>query len=225
MPMKRSAVVLLSGGLDSSTLLYNLIFEDLETFPLAVDYGQRHGRELASAEAVAAYANRPLKIVNIGIALAPIFSAAASSQVGKYEPVPHGHYAAENMRTTIVPNRNMLLLSIAGAYAASLGAGFIAYAAHAGDHAIYPDCRPEFVEAFAKALFLANDPPIQLYAPFARITKTDIVHRGAQFGVPFRLTYSCYEGQAQHCGLCGTCVERREAFREAGVEDPTGYGA
>lgn len=136
------------------------------------------------------------------------------------------------MQQTIVPNRNMLLLSVAGALAASLvqvpeypDKAIVAYAAHAGDHAIYPDCRPEFYESCAETLFQATGGAVTLYAPFGTITKKDIVERGHLMRVPFALTYSCYEGGERHCGLCGTCVERREAFAEAGVEDPTEYSA
>jgi 7-cyano-7-deazaguanine synthase len=223
---KGAVVVLLSGGLDSSVLLHQLRFEEYECIGLAVDYGQRHARELISAEEVARAAGVPLKTAHLQHALRPIFVNASSSQVGRLEEVPYGHYAAETMKTTIVPNRNMLLLSIAGALAVSCGARHVAYAAHAGDHAIYPDCRPEFTAVMRSALSLANEPPIHLITPFIGITKADIVRRGSALKVPFILTYSCYEGSySQHCGRCGTCTERREAFAEAGVEDPTVYAS
>jgi len=125
------------------------------------------------------------------------------------------------MKLTIVPNRNMLLIAVAGAFAVSRKANVVAYAAHAGDHAIYPDCRQEFVESCARTLHLATD--VELLAPFASISKTEIVRRGAKLDVPFEFTYSCYEGGLAHCGACGTCFERREAFRDAGVPDPTEY--
>jgi 7-cyano-7-deazaguanine synthase len=237
----KHAVVLLSGGLDSSTLLAQLRFEDFECSTLAVNYGQRHERELASADAVALHYGVPFHVVDLAEALSPIFASARSSQVGQRDSVPHGHYAAESMKTTIVPNRNFMLLGIAGALAESIGARVVAYAAHAGDHFIYPDCRPEFIGAARQALQLGTDwdgswnfdvprelgsRGVTLYTPFSRITKTDIVRRGAMLKVPFELTWSCYDpqgGTPEHCGLCGTCVERREAFREAGVVDPTSY--
>jgi 7-cyano-7-deazaguanine synthase len=224
MKLKR-AVVLLSGGLDSSTLLYQLLYEDFDVVALTVDYGQRHAVELAHASVIATMAGVPFKEVHLARALAPIFAGAGSSQVGKMAPVPTGHYADETMKTTIVPNRNMMLLSIAGALAVAGQAQTIAYAAHAGDHAIYPDCRPEFYTAMNIALQVGNDPPISLYAPFINLTKTDIVKRAVLLKVPLAQTYSCYAGEVDHCGVCGTCFERKEAFRDAGVDDPTRYSA
>jgi 7-cyano-7-deazaguanine synthase len=215
------AVVLLSGGLDSTVLLYKLKADRIECFPLAVNYGQRHNVELAAAEQIAEAAECPLVIVNADAALAPVFEQARSSQVGQNVDVPEGHYADPSMALTVVPNRNMLLISIAGAYAQAIGARQVAYAAHAGDHPIYPDCRPDFIDAARQALYLATD--VELRALFAYQTKTDIVRLGAKLGVPFEATYSCYRGEEIHCGRCGTCYERREAFREAGVDDPTAY--
>jgi 7-cyano-7-deazaguanine synthase len=226
---KRGAVVLLSGGLDSSTLLHQVIYEDFAPHVLIVNYGQRHTREIRAAYEVARAVSDRAAVeiiqVNLADAMIPIFGLAASSQVGAKQDVPHGHYAAENMKTTIVPNRNMLLLALAGCHAVAIGVDTVAYAAHAGDHAIYPDCRPVFVADMNAALSSATDGAIRLHAPFLTITKTDIVNRGKQLGVPFGLTYSCYEGREIHCGLCGTCVERKEAFRDSGVPDPTVYAA
>jgi 7-cyano-7-deazaguanine synthase len=209
--------------MDSSTLLYQLKYEDFKVTALSVDYGQRHRRELEAADEVAAAAGVELVYADFERALGPIFQGAKSSQVGAFEDVPHGHYAAENMKTTIVPNRNMLLLSIAGAFAESRGAGTVAYAAHSGDHAIYPDCRPTFVDAMRNAFREASWNPIEIYTPFVNITKTDIAARGHALRVPLELTYSCYRGEDLHCGRCGTCVERIEAFRDAGLDDPTRY--
>lgn len=220
---KGKNVVLLSGGLDSSTLLHACLSDGFESTALAVNYGQRHKRELEAAERVAHGARVPFLVCNIASAMTPIFANSLSSQVGQKEPVPKGHYADASMKQTVVPNRNMVLLSIAGALAVSIGADSIAYAAHAGDHPIYPDCRPEFFTAMADAMRLANEPPVWIVAPFILVSKTEIVRRGAELGVPFELTYSCYEGGEAHCGKCGTCFERREAFRDAGVPDPTTY--
>jgi 7-cyano-7-deazaguanine synthase len=127
------------------------------------------------------------------------------------------------MKLTIVPNRNMLLLSMAAARAISVGADTVAYAAHAGDHAVYRDCRPEFYESCDETIQLATGDAVSMYAPFIEITKTDIAQRGAQLKAPMHLTYSCYKGRSLHCGKCGTCVERIEAFQDAGVTDPTEY--
>jgi 7-cyano-7-deazaguanine synthase len=224
---RKTAVALLSGGIDSSTLVAQLLFEDFAVQALSIDYGQRHRKELSAAGNVAAALNVPLTIVDLSTALIPVFRGSGSSQVGQLADVPHGHYAAENMKTTIVPNRNMLLLAIAGALAESIKKPgekvAVAYAAHAGDHVIYPDCRPDFYESCGETLLKATDGDVSLYAPFGKITKTDIVQRGAQLKVPFGLTYSCYEGRDYHCGRCGTCHERQEAFRDSGVPDPTTY--
>ncbi len=137
--------------------------------------------------------------------------------------VPLGHYEAENMKATIVPNRNMVFLAVATAWAISQKAQYIAYAAHSGDHAIYPDCRPEFADAMAQAIKLADWHPVELLRPFVSKTKAEIVKLGQELGVPYQWTWSCYQGGSVHCGACGTCIERREAFALAGVPDPTEY--
>jgi 7-cyano-7-deazaguanine synthase len=138
-------------------------------------------------------------------------------------PVPHGHYAAENMKQTVVPNRNMIMLAVAAGWAISEKADRVAYGAHAGDHTIYPDCRPEFAAALGKAIGLADWHHLDLHCPFIKLSKTDIVRLGAQLHVDFAQTWSCYEGGELHCRRCGTCVERKEAFERAGVIDPTKY--
>ncbi len=142
-------------------------------------------------------------------------------------PVPHGHYAALNMATTVVPNRNAILLSIAYGVAVAEGDRIVATGVHAGDHFVYPDCRPRFIEAFdemqREAVEGFGDESLRLYAPFVEKTKAEIVEVGARLGVPYADTWSCYEGGETHCGLCGTCVERREAFEISGVPDPTRY--
>ncbi|MFM9146691.1 MAG: 7-cyano-7-deazaguanine synthase, partial [Verrucomicrobiota bacterium] len=139
--------------------------------------------------------------------------------------VPEGHYEEESMKATVVPNRNMLLISVATAWAVSLRAESVAYGAHGGDHAIYPDCRPEFAEALDRAVRLADWHEVRLERPFVKMDKAAIVRRGAELDVPFSLTWSCYVGGERHCGKCGTCVERKEAFRLARVTDPTDYAA
>lgn len=214
-------IVVLSGGMDSTVLLAHQLDRGGHLVTaLSVDYGQRHVAELRSAAVVADHFGVPWECADLS-ALRPILGG--SSQTDEIA-VPHGHYTAESMRTTIVPNRNMILLAVAGARAMSLGASSVAYAAHAGDHAIYPDCRPEFVTALDYALLLATDGTVTIERPFITWTKAAICARGAELRVPFGLTYSCYEGHPyQHCGQCGTCVERREAFQLAGVPDPTRY--
>jgi len=214
-------VLLLSGGIDSTALAVDLLAQGQQVEAISFDYGQRHVRELEAARAVAQCLNIPQIVVALDLArIAP-----TSSQTSREIPVPKGHYADESMRITVVPNRNMCMLSLATAHAIASGAECVAYAAHKGDHAIYPDCRPAFVYAMEKVMALCDYEPIRLLAPYAALSKADIVLRGANFGAPFALTYSCYAGEALHCGACGTCVERREAFQRAGVLDPTAYEA
>lgn len=213
-------ILLYSGGLDSTVLLYSLKAEGHQVRALGIDYGQRHSKELDAAHGIARRLGVEYRVANLRTLN---FFLAGSSQTSLELAVPEGHYADESMKLTVVPNRNMLLLSIAGAWAISTHADAIAYAAHAGDHPIYPDCRPEFVDAFAKTLALADWRTIQMQAPFTGLSKADIVRRGSALGVPFIETWSCYQGRALHCGKCGTCVERQESFTLAEVSDPTSY--
>lgn len=214
------AVVLLSGGLDSSVLLF-WVAEQRPVTALTVDYGQRHQVEIEAAHRVATVAGVPHVVCDAHSALRAVFDGAQSTQVGERLTVPEGHYAAPEMMATIIPNRNMMLLSIAGALAVSRGAGVVAYAAHAGDHAVYPDCRPDFMKAVGEALWLGSG--LRLVSPFANFSKAEVVHAGEELGVPFGLTYSCYKGRTTQCGRCSTCVERREAFALAETPDPTEY--
>jgi 7-cyano-7-deazaguanine synthase len=210
--------------MDSATCLSLAVTHNpQEVLALTVLYGQRHVREIKSAIDVANH----LDVIHRIISLPPdIFEGAQSSQIKTSNvAVPHGHYAAESMKATVVPNRNMLLLSTAVAVAISMGVEQVYYGAHAGDHAIYPDCRPEFFAAMEQAVALCDWHQVRLVAPFIHQTKTDIVNAGRALDTPFYLTYSCYEGAPIHCGLCGTCQERKEAFRDAGGIDPTEYQA
>ncbi len=216
-----SVVVLLSGGLDSTVLLGHMLAHGASVRGLSVMYGQRHLTEIEAAKRVARFYDVPHQIVDLG-ALAAVMRN--SSQTDKSVPVPEGHYADESMKATIVPNRNMILLATAIAEAISCGFNAVAYAAHAGDHAIYPDCRPEFADAMKVAASLCHYTPIYLMRPFITMTKKAIVQRGYAIGAPMHFTYSCYVGKPEiHCGKCGTCVERKEAFALAGVTDPTSY--
>jgi 7-cyano-7-deazaguanine synthase len=215
-------VLIYSGGVDSTVLLAHLRAEGREVHALSVDYGQRHRRELDAARAVCAHFGVPHRVADLR-ALAPLFGANALTDGGV--AVPEGHYEEESMKATVVPNRNMLLISVAAAWAISLRAASVAYGAHGGDHAIYPDCRPEFAEALDRAVRLADWHELRLERPFVKMDKAAIVRRGAELGAPFALTWSCYVGGGRHCGKCGTCVERKEAFRLAGVPDPTDYAA
>jgi 7-cyano-7-deazaguanine synthase len=220
--MSAKVVVVLSGGIDSTVLLYAMLGEHPEVLAISFDYGQRHRIELERAAEIARIANVDHMILNVR-GLAAIFTGSALiAQSGQH--VPHGHYEAESMRSTVVPNRNMIFLSIATAYAIRQGAQIVAYGAHAGDHAIYPDCRPEFAHAMKIAMLESNEQGVTLATPFIKWSKAEIVAYGDHLGAPLWLTWSCYEGNPpEHCGRCGTCVERKEAFTKAGVPDPTPY--
>lgn len=216
-------VVLLSGGVDSSTLLYKLIEEGNKCYPLTISYGQRHNKEVMAARNISEALGivKDWKYVDLSIlkALLP------SSLTGVGE-IPEGHYADESMKSTVVPNRNMILLSIAAGYAQGISAEIVAYAPHMGDHPIYPDCRPEFVESVRETISLGTGwdyDGVRLIAPFSAMTKADIVKLGHELKVPYSLTWSCYKGEEEHCGKCGTCTERAEAFKLAGVLDLTRY--
>ena len=208
------AVVLLSGGLDSTVCTAALVAAGHTVRALSVHYGQRHSRELESARAVA----RHYGIAHETAAIpAELVGGSALTGGG---PVPHGHYEDESMRATVVPNRNMILLAYAAAVAVREGFDAVAYTAHAGDHAVYPDCRPAFADAMRAALAVCHYEPVRLVAPFVGKTKAQIVSDGILLRAPLTLTWSCYEGGARPCGRCGTCVERAEAFRLAGETDP-----
>lgn len=217
---KRRLVLIYSGGLDSTVLLYSLHNEGHEVHALSIDYGQRHKRELEGARDICRALDVPHEVADLS-GLNPLL--AGSSLTSKAVAVPDGHYAEESMKQTIVPNRNMIMLAIAGGWALSLKCEAVAYAAHGGDHAIYPDCRHEFTQAVDQALQLADWNELYLLCPFVNRSKADIVRLGSALGVPFAQTWSCYKGGRTHCGRCGTCVERREAFHLAGVKDPTRY--
>ena len=228
------AVTLLSGGLDSVTLAYHLR-EDwgLDLIALSFDYGQRHKKELMVAGNIAYELGAEHHTITLGTndgshpypkPLATIL--AGSALTDESVPVPDGHYAEESMKQTIVPNRNAIMLSIAYGVAVARGAKLVAFAAHSGDHAIYPDCRPDFVAALNGALNLGNawaDPVPEIQGPFLNISKADIAREAVRLKVPIAETWSCYKGGDIHCGVCGTCTERREAFELAGVTDPTPY--
>jgi 7-cyano-7-deazaguanine synthase len=215
-------VLIHSGGLDSTVLLHHLVAEGHTVRTLSVHYGQRHARELDCAGALAAQLGVEHHVADLRT-ITPLFGS--NSLTSAVVAVPEGHYAEDSMKATVVPNRNMLLLALATAWAVAVKADAVAYAAHSGDHTIYPDCRPEFAEAMARAIALADWHRIELIRPFVEWSKADIVRRGAALAVPFAETWSCYAGGPLHCGRCGTCIERREAFYLAGVEDPTTYAS
>ncbi len=215
-----SSVVLLSGGLDSTVLLAKLVAEKRRVIALGVDYGQRHRREIDAAKSVCNCLGVEYRLIDMR-ALKPIFgkNSLTDDKLAVYE----GKYDEEGMKTTVVPARNLILISLATALAISEKCDTVAYAAHGGDHAIYPDCRPEFAEKLDAVVQISDWHKVRLERPFVAMTKAEIVRLGAALSAPLALTWSCYNGGEKHCGKCSTCIERRAAFAEAGVADPTNY--
>lgn len=215
------AIVIFSGGLDSTTCLYWAKQEYEEVEALSFNYGSKHNeQELRRAKMICELAGVKHTVIKLDF-INNLFKSDLLKSGGK---IPEGHYESKNMKSTVVPFRNGIMLSIAVGYAESVNAGTVLIGSHSGDHEIYLDCRPEFTEAISKAAELGTDKGIIIIAPFANHTKDAIVSKGKELCVPFGLTYSCYKGGNIHCGKCGTCVERIEAFKLAGVEDPTEYG-
>ena len=214
----KDSVLILSGGVDSTTLLY----DEQARIALAIsfDYGSKHNaREIPFARM---HCER-LGIKHITIPLDFMTQYFVSSLLEGGEEIPEGHYADENMKSTVVPFRNGIMLSIAVGIAESNGLKYVMMANHGGDHTIYPDCRPEFVDAFDQAAAAGTFVNVHLRSPYTNITKGDIARRGKALGIDYSETWSCYKGGEHHCGKCGTCVERREAFADAGIEDTTVY--
>ena len=221
---ERTAVAVVSGGLDSAVLAHHLRNHGWELRLLSFDYGQRHAKELDCAAVLAAGLGARHDVVDLR-SVGRLLTGSALTD-GSVD-VPDGHYTDESMRATVVANRNAVFVQVAVGVAVAEGAAAVALGIHAGDHAIYPDCRPEFVDAAQHLALVANEGFVvdgfTVLAPFLRWSKADIVRRGAELGVPFADTWSCYRGGDVHCGTCGTCTERREAFDDAGVDDPTKY--
>jgi 7-cyano-7-deazaguanine synthase len=214
-------VVICSGGLDSVTLAYKVAAENKLIALISFDYGQRHKKEITFAEICAKNLGTKHKVIDISHIGTLLSGSALTDEID----VPDGHYAEETMKVTVVPNRNAIMLAIAYGIASARGAEAVAAAVHGGDHFIYPDCRPAFIDAFQTMQNYALEglAKIQLYTPFLNVAKADIVATGHELAVPFATTWSCYKGGERHCGRCGTCVERLEAFAIAGVADPTEY--
>ena len=214
-------IVVCSGGLDSVSLAHRMAAEQQLVGLVSFDYGQRHRKELDFAAKCAARLAVPHHIIDISAIGGHLSGSALTDNV----EVPDGHYAEETMKATVVPNRNAIMLAIAFGLAAAQKADAVAVAVHGGDHFIYPDCRPGFIDAFQHMQNEALDgyASVELLAPYVDLPKAAIVADGAKHGTPFADTWSCYKGGNLHCGRCGTCVERREAFHLAGVADPTEY--
>jgi 7-cyano-7-deazaguanine synthase len=213
-------VVLCSGGIDSVTALHWACREHQAIAALSFDYGSKHNSQEIPCAVVQA---KLLGVAHQAIALPFVNQLFSSALLKSGSEIPDGHYEAETMRQTVVPFRNAIMLSIAAGWAESIGAEGLVIAAHAGDHAIYPDCREGFMRAMGDAIREGTYAQIRLLRPFISMDKGAIVAEGARLGVDFAKTWSCYKGGAVHCGVCGTCVERREAFERAGVPDPTAY--
>lgn len=214
-------LLICSGGLDSVSLAYRLLNQQQLALILSFDYGQRHKKELSYAKLCAKNCKVPHKIVDISAFGKLLSSSALTSDIS----IPDGHYAEDNMKLTVVPNRNAIMITMAYAIAATYQLDAVALAVHGGDHFIYPDCRPEFISAIGHMQNIAMDSyaNIELLAPYVNQSKADIVKDGAQNNADFINSWSCYKGEEIHCGSCGTCVERQEAFYLAQVPDPTEY--
>lgn len=217
--MAQKVVVIFSGGMDSFTVLNLAARQGYEIYALSFDYGQRHSKELEYASKACKQLGVEHKIVDISAINQLIGGSALTSDI----EVPEGHYAQESMKQTVVPNRNMILLSLAVGYAVSIGASKAFYGAHSGDHAIYPDCRPEFVERMNDVCAIANYEAIEIVTPFLLNSKIDILKAGLEMGLDYSLTWTCYNGREKACGKCGACQERLEAFSENKLQDPLEY--
>lgn len=221
--MKQYAIAIVSGGMDSVTLAYLLDSQGYNLHLLSFNYGQRHKKELSFAARAAGKLNGRYSVIDLSGVGKHLSGSALTDDID----VPEGHYAADNMKVTVVPNRNAIMLAIAYGIAVAEQADIVAIGVHAGDHFIYHDCRPRFVHAFDLMQSVAVEgfgkSELKLFAPFVDIGKHDIVVAGHRLGVPYDDTWSCYKGEELHCGKCGTCVERKEAFELANVDDPTVY--
>jgi 7-cyano-7-deazaguanine synthase len=221
-----TGVAIVSGGMDSVTLAHYLKETTDDLVLVSFDYGQRHSVELRYAEECADRLDAAWLLVELDT-VGALLSGSALTDTSV--DVPLGHYESESMKATVVPNRNMIMLSIATGIAVARKANFVATAVHAGDHAIYPDCRPTFIDLMNQTAQIATEgfhaPAFQIVAPFVHMTKAEICSIGDSLDVPWDRTWSCYQGKDRHCGECGTCVERKEAFALADVKDPTTYVA
>ncbi|HJO96022.1 MAG TPA: 7-cyano-7-deazaguanine synthase QueC [Victivallales bacterium] len=217
---KQKVIVLLSGGMDSVTALYDSYNKYEVLCGLSFDYGSKHNyKELPFARLHCDKLNIEHKIIDLKF-MNEHFSSTLLQSGGD---IPEGHYEAENMKATVVPFRNGIMLAIAAGLGESTGAAGLVIAAHSGDHAIYPDCREDFLSSMSDAIKHGTYDNIKILRPFVHMSKTDIAIRGNELGIDFSKTWSCYKGGDIHCGKCGTCVERIEAFEEAGLVDLTNY--
>jgi 7-cyano-7-deazaguanine synthase len=209
-------ILVFSGGMDSTTLLYNLVEKGHQLKAISFNYGQKHSKELEFAKKTCKKLGVEHKIIDISFIKELVSNSALTSN----EEVPEGHYEAENMKRTVVPNRNMIMASIAIGWAVNQDFEQVALGVHSGDHAIYPDCRPEFIEALEQIARISNFKPINIITPYLFMDKGDIAIDGKRLNVDYSLAWTCYKGLEKPCGKCGACQERVEAFTKAGITDP-----
>ena len=212
-------VVVYSGGMDSFTLINLALYGEHKVSAISFDYGQKHKKELSIARDFCKSNLINLEVVDIS-AIKPLLKGSALTDEIE---IPKGHYEDQTMKATVVPNRNMIMISLAIAHAISIDFEEVWYGAHTGDHAIYPDCRPEFLESINNTSKLANYESIAVKAPFINLTKGQILSKGLDMNLDYSQTWTCYEGKEQACGKCGSCVERLEAFSENNTRDPIQY--
>ena len=219
--MKKDTTAIYSGGMDSFTLVNELHAQGRLHSCLSFNYGQRHSKELDYAARVCS----ELSVVHTVVDLSTLQPLLKGSALTDSVEVPEGHYAADNMKLTVVPNRNMIMLSIAIAHAVANKLDVVACGVHAGDHTIYPDCRPLFIDRMNKAALVCDWHPATIYAPYLHETKVEIIARGVQLGLDYSKSWTCYKGMEKACGVCGSCQERLEGFAANGIRDPLEYMA
>lgn len=217
--VQEKVVVIYSGGMDSFTVLNRALEDGYQVFAVSFHYGQRHHRELEAARAVCQQLGVEHKVVDIRSINALLSGSSLTDDID----VPEAEYATSNMTSTVVPNRNMILLSLAIGYAVSLKAPRVYYGAHAGDHDIYPDCRPEFVAAMNDVSQIANYEAVTIHSPYLTQSKADILADGVRMGLDYSQTWTCYNGREKACGRCSACRERLAAFASLGLSDPLAY--
>ena len=216
--MEKDSVIVLSGGMDSVTLLHD--YRSRIALAVTFDYGSNHNaREIECARQNC----EALGVEHIVIPLDFMGKYFKSSLLEGADAIPEGCYSDQSMKSTVVPFRTGIMLAIAAGLAESRGLKRVMLANHDGDHTIYPDCREDFIASMSRAMMEGTYANVEIFAPYTTLSKGEIARRGALVGVDFSKTYSCYKGGEKHCGRCGTCYERREAFREAGIPDPTIY--
>ncbi len=214
----KDCILILSGGMDSVTLLYD--YQERIALAISFDYGSNHNaREIPFARMHCERLGIPHHVIPLDF----MTTYFRSSLLSGADDIPEGHYADENMKSTVVPFRNGIMLAIATGMAETNDLSYVMMANHGGDHTIYPDCRPEFVEAFDAAAHAGTYNGVHLLSPYCHMTKSQIAARGRELGINYAETWSCYKGGDKHCGRCGTCIERKEALAEAGIPDPTDY--